>query len=66
MVNVTAAEGDSESTKQKPGGRRTGIRYMKDTMFAVQTNLPAKRHKVRKGLVHLFPKLKSREREALH
>jgi len=66
MINVTAAEGDLESTKQKPGGRRTGTRYMKDTMFAVPTNLPARRHEVRKGLVHLFPKLRSREREALH
>jgi len=66
MVNVTAAGGDSESTKQKPGGRRTGTRYMKDTMFAVQTNLPAKPHEVRKGLLHLYPKLRSREREALH
>lgn len=66
MVNAIAAEGDSESTKQKPGGPRTVTGYMKDTTFAARTSLPTKQHVVPKVLVHLFPKLRSREREVLH
>jgi hypothetical protein len=51
---VYAAGEDSESTKQKLGGQRTAIRYMKSTMFVAQTSRPAKQRVRQKMPVHLF------------
>lgn len=56
-----AAGEDLESTKPRLGGQRIAIRYMKGTMFAVQTSRRAKQRVGQKVLVHLFYNLRKIE-----
>lgn len=54
VVNIYAAGEDLERIKQRLGGQRIAIGYMKGTMFEAQTSRRARHHRGQRVLVHLF------------